>query len=397
MKTSLAVYFMALMGLFITSCSSDDGMDTGSVDTQNMEGKTAVNFELDASSLGYIVQTKADQFSPSNSYTKNAFSIYAFRIKQDGGSVYEYEKTIDLTKLSYSPTTKKLTGTDILPIGNYKFLPVYGIANQSTLLTTPDWAGKTLNDTYTIGYEGGKDLTEIFLPVTVGNTGALTAYPMGLTSTPNQTVTAKLQRAVSRVDLMFIKVKKEEDGSYTETAYPENKDVFGEAEIEKIEMRYKGLNNLMSYFGSNKTTTPFDKNIELNLDKGIIMIGESENASTIGVGDTFDYDNINSEQLIYGSAHVFGNYLLPNNDASKATSLEIYIKPKDEVGRTINVSLTADKKLPLERNKVTIVKVYVIEDDPNTPPPTVFTTKVKFDVEIETKWAGSHEVTGELE
>lgn len=401
MRTSLIVYFMVLAGLFLTSCSNDDGLNVGA-EPKDVQGKTYVNFELDASSLGYLVQAKAtNQFSPSNTYTKDAFSIYAFRIKDENSTDYVFEKMINLANLSYSAATKKLTGTDLLPIGTYKFLPVYGISNQASLLTTPTWADKVLNDSYTIQYAGGNGLSEIFLPVTIGSTGALTSYDMGLTNETNPTVTATLQRAVSRVDLMFIKAKKQEDGTYVETVYPDGKNVFGNAGIEKIEMRYEGLNNTMSYFGSNLTTDRFDKTIELALNNKI-LIGGSANASTIGQGATFDYDNINSDQLIYGAAHVFGNYLLPNNNADKTTSLEIYIKPANGIGRTIDVSLTDDKKLPLERNKVTLVKIYVLDDtdpeDPEKPePPTVFTTKVKFEVEIETKWDGSHEVTGELE
>ncbi|MBK5722255.1 hypothetical protein JGH11_15370 [Dysgonomonas sp. Marseille-P4677] len=395
MKTSFTIVFMLFVGLLMTGCQNDNlGLDE---DTRT-EGKTSVKFELDASTIGYDVVTKATQFSPT--YTKEGFSIYAFRQVAEGTD-YVFEKTVSLANLSYSATSKKLTGSDLLTIGVYKFLPVYGLANQSDLLTIPTWNGSVLGDNYTIGYNAGSGLSEIFLPVTTGNTDALTSYEMGLTSTTNPTVQAKLQRAVSRVDIMFIKAMKStgEEGEtiYTETPYPDGKDVFGKKMIKTVQLRYKGLNNLMSFFGNNLTTTPSDANINLDLSKNIILIGEHPTETTIGKNTYLNYDNISSNDLIYGGAHILGNFLLPNNNTDKTTSLELYIEPEDGLGRTINISYDDEHKLPVERNKVTIVKVYVLDEDPDNPePPIVFTTKVNFEVEIESVWDGSNEVTGEI-
>lgn len=400
MKTSLAIFFMAFAGLVMTSCQNDDDEST-IVANKDLGEKTSVTFELDASAIGYEVSTKATtQFAPR--YTKDGFSIYAFR-QVVGGTDYVFEKTVNLTNLSYSATTKKLTGSDLLPIGVYKFFPAYGLGNQSTLLTIPTWSNQTLSNDFTIGYNGGNGLTEIFLPITVGNVDALTSYEMGLTSATNPTVEASLQRAVSRVDVMFIKAIKStgENGEtiYTETAYPAGKDVFGEKTVKTLQLRYRGLNNLMSFWGSNLTTSAFNSNINLDLSKGIILKGEHPTETTIGKGSYLNYDNISSNDLIYGGAHVFGNYLLPNNNGDKTTSLELYIEPEGGLGRTINISYDDAHKLPIERNKVTIVKIYVVDNsgDPENPqPPTVFDTTVNFEVEIETVWDGSNEVVGEV-
>ncbi|MDU1891666.1 MAG: hypothetical protein E6767_13340 [Dysgonomonas sp.] len=404
MKTSLAIFFMVFVGLLMTACQSDND-ELGVAANDDLEGKTSVQFELDASAIGYNVSTKAaTQFSPT--YTKDGFSIYAFR-QVVGGTDYVYQKTINLANLNYSAATKKLTGSDLLPIGVYKFFPAYGLANQSSLLTIPTWSTQTLSNDFTIGYSGTKGLTEIFLPISTGNVNALTSYEMGLTNATNPTVQASLQRAVSRVDIMFVKAKKStgEGGEtiYTETAYPTGKDVFGNATIKTLQLRYKGLNNLMSFFGSNLTTSAFNTNINLDNLNNIILKGEHPTETSIGKSSYLSFDNISSNDLIYGGAHIFGNYLLPNNTADKTTSLEIYIEPEAGLGRTINVSYDDAHKLPIERNKVTIVKIYVLDDDDTDPedpdkpePPTVFTTKVNFEVEIETVWAGSNEVTGEI-
>lgn len=395
MKTSLAIFFTVFVGLLMTSCSNEN--DDLNVSTNgDPEGKTSVVFELDASAIGYDVSTKATQFSPT--YTKNGFSIYAFR-QVVGGTDYVYEKTVSLTNLSYSSSTKKLTGSDLLPIGVYKFLPVYGLGNQSTRLTIPTWSNQTLSNDFTISYGGGSGLTEVFLPITTGNIDALTSYEMGLTNATNPTVEASLQRAVSRVDVMFIKAIKGEDGTYTETAYPAGKDVFGQKTTKALQLRYKGLNNLMSFFGNDLTTSVINANINLDFSKGIVLKGENPTETTIGKENYLSYDNISSDDLIYGGAHIFGNYLFPNSNSDKTTSLELYIEPEGGLGRTINVSYDNDHKLPIERNKVTIVKIYVVDktDNPDNPnPPTVFDTTVEFVVEIETVWDGSNEVTGEI-
>lgn len=399
MKTSLTIFFAVFVGLLMTACQNDN--DNLEVTNTDLEGKTSVMFELDASAIGYDVSTKATtQFSPT--YTKDGFSIYAFR-QVVGGTDYMYEKTVSLTNLSYSPATKKLTGSDLLPIGVYKFLPAYGLGNQSSLLTIPTWSNQTLSNDFTIDYNGTNGLTEVFLPITTGNVGALTSYEMGLTNATNPKVEASLQRAVSRVDIMFIKAIKStgENGEtiYTETSYPTGKDVLGQKTIKTLQLRYKGLNNLMSFFGNNLTTSVFDSNINLDFSKGIVLKGENPTETTIGKGTYFSYDNISSNDLIYGGAHIFGNYLFPNSNADKTTSLELYIEPEGGLGRTINVSYDDAHKLPIERNKVTIVKIYVVDktDNPDNPnPPTVFDTTVEFVVEIETVWDGSNEVTGEI-
>ncbi|MDR2953747.1 MAG: hypothetical protein LBV43_01540 [Prevotella sp.] len=284
MRTSLAIFFMVFVGFLMTACQNDND-DLNVATTEGSEEKISVKFELDASAIGYDVATKAaTQFAPT--YTKDGFSTYAFR-QIEGDTDYVFEKTVSLTNLNYVPMTKKLTGTDLLPIGTYKFFPAYGLANQSSLLTILTWSSQILSNDFTIRYGGGAGLTGIFLPIIIGNVGALQFYDMGLTNTANQTVETSLQRAVSRVNLMFIKAIKSagEDGEtiYTKTAYPEGKDVFKQKTIETIQLRYKRLNNLMSFFGTDLTTTVFNvEDINLNLANGIILKGENPTETFIG-------------------------------------------------------------------------------------------------------------------
>lgn len=376
MKTSRAIILTALMGLFMTSCQNED-----QAPSVNSQEQTAVKFELDASAIKYDVNNSGLKYSPA--YSRDGFRIFAFK-RVVGGTDYVYEKTISLTNMSYS--NNKLVGSDILSIGTYKFLSAYGV-NQPGVLTLPAWSGKNLTDNFAIEYNGTAGLNEIFLQDT--DAASLTSYDLGLTSDANPTVTATLKRAVSRVDIMFFKGKKE-NGGYTELAYTSGNDVFGKKTLETLQLRYKDLNPKIDFFGNLIATPMINANINLSNFTNTVTIGNAL-ATIVGDTDYTKYDNVESADLINGAAHVFGNYVIPNADATKTASLEIYIKPTNGEGRVITLA----EKLPMEKNKVTLVKIYVL-DNGGPEEPNVFTTNVNFEVEIETVWDGSNEVTGEV-
>jgi len=379
MKTSRTIFFMALVGLLMTACQSDEDQ----VPSVNSQEQTAVNFELDASAIKYdVINNSGLKYSPT--YSKDDFRIYAFK-RVVGGTDYVYEKTISLSKMTYS--NNKLTGSDILNIGTYKFISAYGV-NQSSVLTIPTWTSKVLTDGFSMQYNGSGALGEIFLQDT--DVASLGSYELGLTSDANPTVTATLKRAVSRVDIMFFKGKKE-SGEYTELAYTAGNNVFGQKTLEALQLRYTDLNTKMDFFGNFLTATPIDANINLGDFTNKVTIGNAT-ATIIGDDDYTRYDNVDAADLINGAAHVFGNYVIPNADETATAGLEIYIKPVNGEARTISIV----DKLPMERNKVTLVKIYVLDNGGGPEEPNVFTTNVNFEVEIETVWDGSNEVTGEI-
>ena len=376
----------------LTACSNDDNDALNQ--PINNEGQSSVNFELDASILKYSGSgSNTLRYSPT--YDKDGFSVYAFR-QVYGGTDYVFEKEINLANMTYRESDKKLVGNDLLNIGTYKFISAYGL-KQSGILTLPTWG--TLSDNYSFSYNGGTtSLGEIFLQDT--DVANLTSYDLGINAT-NETVTATLNRAVSRVDIMFFKGRKNADGSYTELPYNAGNNVFGNKTIERVQLSYGNLNNVMGMFGQYLTTSPMTANIELNNFSEIITIGDAA-ATIVGEDNYTRFDDVQTSDIIYGGSHIFGNYLFPNTSDVKNTPLQVFIKPVGGIGRTINVSVDEDHLLPLEKNKVTLVKIYVL--DSGTPPgpgpdpeePTVFTTNVKFEIEIETVWAGSHEVEGEI-
>lgn len=383
MKTVKNFIVMALVGFFVTACQSDEDQSYA-VDTQ---GKTAVNFELNANAIKYDVVNNAGlKYSPE--YSEDGFRIYAFR-RIENGADYKFEKTINLTNMEYDPDKQKLIGSDLLNIGTYKFLSVYGV-NQGVLTTTPFNASTVLTDNFAMAYNGTAALNEIF--VEDGPASTLKSYSLGLTSDANETVTATLKRAVSRVDIMFIKAKKEGE-VYTELPYT-NGNAFGQKDIETLQLRYKDLNSSMNFFGSLLLGVLSDTTrINLSNFTNIVTFGTAQ-ATSVGQEDYARYDNVQESDLITGAAHVFGNYLIPNAENEKKVGLRIYIKPVGGEGRIITLA----DKLPIERNKVTLVKIYVIDngDTPGPEEPNVFTTKVNFEVEIETVWDGSNEVIGEV-
>ena len=380
---------MAFAGLLTTACNKDEEHQTVVPETKGEQ--TAVAFQLKANSLRNEISKKT--FTPS--YNQNNFSIYAFRLNE-AGTAYLYEKTVSLSGVSYDADNYMLKGSTNLTIGRYKFVPVYGVSNQASVNTSALTVGSTvLTDDLLLSYDGANPLSEIFTER--GTVADLNVYELGLTEGSNDTVKSVLKRAVSRVDVMFFKAVKDGNG-YKELPY-ERTNALGGKTIEKITYAFTNVNNQMNFFSTNKTTSPIDT---LNVDvvnnfANLITYGNGT-VTTVGDDDYKNYDNVLPAHLINGAAHIFGTYLFPNNDASKNTKFQIYIKSTDGVERTI--TLSDSQKLAIERNKVTLVKIYILNNtDPTKPDEEeghVFNTNVDFRIELETVWDGSSEVEGEI-
>jgi len=382
MKTIEAFFIGLLATLVLAACQDDTET---AVPYTNGEPAN-VTFELDASSLHQNSATRT--FSPS--YDKGGFSIYAFK-QVEGGTDYVYSQSVTLGDMSYSAQTQKLTGSANLPIGKYKFVPAYGLVNQSSVINVPTWS--TLTNDLTFSYATTTLMDEIFLS-TDKEANGLTEYSLGLDATANDKVTATLKRAVARVDVMFISANRGENG-YVEKAYAgEGSNIFSDKELETVELRYKNINNAMTVFGKNATGTRENRNFQLNTlnyndADSKVTVGNGA-ATLVGQSDYTRYDNVQKADVISGGAHIFGNYLFPNDNGDKIADLDIYIKPVGGTGRVITITQDADTKLPLEQNKVTLVKVYVLNDN------NVFSTTVDFEVEIETVWEDANEVNSSI-
>ena len=108
--------------------------------------------------------------------------------------------------------------------------------------------------------------------------------------------------------------------------------------------------------------------------------------STVVGADKYDFENVQPADIISGSAHLKGTYLIPNPDNTPATGFSMLLTSGK--GSTRTIALT--DKIPVERNKATLIRIYVLGDN-------VFTTGVDFDVEVDTVWDGSNFVDGEID
>lgn len=374
---------------FMGACQNNDGEVVTPVDNGET---TKVEFELDASSLAHDAATRT--YSPT--YTADGFSIYAF--KENAGGDFVFNKKINMTNMEYKDG--KWVVSDNLPIGTYKFVHAYGIepqAAQTNLrLVEPTWNGLSLNNNMMLGFNGSGPMTEIFLE-TDEDAGSLQEYSFAITDDANQTVSATLKRAVSRVDLMFISAVREPDGTFREVPYSgEGDDIFGGKVIKNIELQFTEINNQMNLFGIDGTSTRSAININLNdtdqawykFNRTITVGAEGITATKVGNDNYFSYDNVQPADIIEGSAHIFGSYLFPNNTNARTAGLKMIITPTDGDSRPLTITTDNDTRLPLERNKVTLVKVYVLNNN------NVFSTTVDFEVEIITAWEDANEVSG---
>lgn len=378
MKKIYLVGMAALLSLGACQQSDDENIvDPGVIgDVKN------VKFELDASSLAHEAAVRA--YTPT--YTKDGFNIYAFK-RTPGTEDFVFSKKVDLSNMTYNGTTNRWEASDNLEIGTYKFVHTYGA--PQTNLTLPAWTSATQlvdGDALRLNYNAAGTMNEVFLE-TDKNLDALVPYTLGMESA-NQTVSGTLKRAVSRIDLMFIPATRNEDGTFTEEVYSgTGGNILGGKVIKQIGFNLTNINNQISLFGIN-TGSPVSANLVSNNPGttnawNYITIGNGT-ATEVGTTDYKTYDNIGQADIIEGGAHIFGTYLLPTT--GRTTGLQLKIVPTVGETRTINIP----NNLPLERNKVTIVKVYVLNNN------NIFSTTVDFEVEIITAWEDANEVTGSI-
>lgn len=304
-------------------------------------------------------------------YDAGEFRMLAFR---DTGSGYVYLKDIPLGGMKWENST--LSGTAQLPAGQYKFLPSYGLVTPGNY-NWPDFAGATLSDALYVTHTGESFPAVFMLNQTLD---AVTPYTVSLDG-PKQTVNATLRRSVSRVDVLFIRADKDPaTGAYKEKT---GTDVFGPEKLASAKFSYTAANSRLGLSGE-KVDGVFDATHTVTASADVLTMGTGT-ATKVGE-DNYDYENVQAGDIISGSAHLKGTYLIPNADNTATTSLELLLTSGEGNPRTI----TLTDKIPVERNKATLIRVYVLGDN-------VFTTGVDFDVVVDTAWDGSNVVDGEID
>lgn len=381
MRTKKLNLFMSILWLACAACSEDDLPAKGG---GSKPGWADVEFQTKAHLPEDPVLSRS--FAPEIS--KANFRIMAFKKNVDGA--YVYTQDVPTVRMNFANNT--LSGRAELPIGEYKFIPTYGVVNTSVFSWPSLEKGKTvLADTMSFAHNEVDGTSVMFLETRPFN--ELPSYAIGLTATTTDNVYSVVKRAVARVDLLFIQVKKNADGSYTEVTG--NTDVFGGILPFAIEMRFRGLNRTINVTGENTTPdgtfSTFDMNYTVEDLQRAITIGNGP-TTLLGTDDFLDYDHVTPGDVRSGSAHVQGAYLLPYPKDMLNTDLTVVLTQQPGIQRT----LVIPSKLPLERNKVTLVKIYILTDDDGGGGGggDIFDSNVTFIVTVDTRWDGYHVVEG---
>lgn len=304
-------------------------------------------------------------------YTADEFRILVFK-KTDAN--YTYLQDIPSTGLQFDGTM--LSGTAQLPAGAYKFLPSYGLVSPGSYVW-PDLTGAALDDALYVTHTGGSFPAAFMLNRSLD---AVPSYTVSLDG-PKQTVSTTLRRAVSRVDVLFVRADKDPStGIFTEK---QGDDVFGPEKLAGVKLAFTDANSRLGLSGE-KVPGVFDTQHIISSPADAVTMGTGV-ATTVGA-DGYDFDNVLPADIITGSAHLKGTCLIPNADNTPTTGLRMELTSGEGTVRTIALA----DKIPVERNKATLIRVYVLGDN-------VFTTGVDFEVAVDTVWDGSTFIDGEID
>lgn len=358
------IYLPVALLACLASCSEDD---TGkeNIPPDGTE-TTVVKFDMNTYARSYTSSLSRSIALPA--ITKDNFRIMAFKKSTDTGK-YFYTQDIPLTDMVLN--NNALSGTARLPIGEYKFVSTYGLATDGGFalpVLTP--ATTELTNDLNIAHETVDGTSVFFLEKAPLEN--LHSYTLGTTLAANEVVSTTLTRAVSRVDVLFIQAKKNADGTYTEVS--DSTDVFGVSQLAGIEMQFTGLNKNVNLVGDKTTTGPgslFDIDFQVPDLKNTVTRGTSQENTKVGTNGFLNYDNITGEEIRKGSAHVYGAYVLPFADSATTTGLTLLLT--NGLGNQRTLSIPGN--ITLERNKVTLIKIYVLKG-------TVFNTTVYFDIGV---------------
>ena len=357
MKKIYNLLLFTVLAAGLAACSSDE-------EKTDVAGPAAGNLQI-------ITRTPQAAAGRGPVFRTGEFRILAFK---NTGPDYVYIQDIPLGGMNFDGTA--LTGTVQLPAGDYKFLPSYGLVTPGNY-TWPDFTDATLSDALYVTHTG-ENFPAAFMLNTPLDAGP--SYTISLDG-PQQTVSATLRRAVSRVDVLFIRAEKDAaTGVYTEKA---GGDVFGPEKLAGVKLAYTGANSRLGLSGE-KVSGLTDVSHTIDTPADVVTMGTGE--STVVGADKYDFENVQPADIISGSAHLKGTYLIPNPDNTAATGFSMQLTSGEGSARTIALR----DKIPVERNKATLIRIYVLGEN-------VFTTGVDFEVEVDTVWDGSNFVDGEID
>lgn len=349
--------FLLLIAFAAAAACSNDEVNTDSVVPEKV------------GNVQFALRTPQNARGPV--YTVDEFRILAFK---NDGSNYVYMQDIPVVGMNYAGS--ELLGSVQLPAGDYKFLPSYGLVTPGNY-SWPTLTAAPLSNALYVTHTGESFPAAFMLNQAID---AVPNYTVSLDG-PKQTVRATLRRAVSRVDVLFIRADKDAaTGAYTEK---QGDDVFGPEQLANVKFSFTDANNYLGLSGE-KVNGLFDAEHTIAAPADALTMGTGT-ATTVGA-EGYDFENVLPADVISGSAHLKGTYLIPNADNTAATGLTMQLTSGEGNVRTIALQ----NKIPVERNKATLIRVYVLGEN-------VFTTGVAFEVEVDTIWDGSNFVDEDID
>ncbi len=388
MKKSKFNFLMGMVIFALSACSQNnlDPMDeNGNIPTLPKETATVY---LQANAAAF----KANSLSRTSQIYDdlNSLRILAFR---QNGEKYLYIGDVDKTNITYDGTS--FTGTAQLPVGTYKFIPTYGlpqIGDANLSLSNLDYTTPYSDNLMTSHLENGV-LPAIFLQeenVTVKD------YILGVDSKEtNSKISLNLTRAIARLDIQFVQgEKKDAESPYTEKAGV----VFGaNKNLANLTLSFEDLNPSVQLTNGKLVTeniTPVNTVINVDLSKvrtdGIgekTIYGQPKEDGT-----AYDYEAIAGQDFINGSTHIYGPFLFPFADtATEGSNLTLTLTSTlDDITHQVYTRTIHIDKVPLSRNKVTLIKIYSGGDD-------IFHTNTSFEITINKAWESHQEISGSVE
>lgn len=359
--------FCAVMSLqLLVACSDND--DVNKVTDPNAGGSgneplTTVNFELSANAAGSGTLTKA---LPAPVYGKEGFRILAFQQDKSGATEnYFYKMDIPVDGMKYADNM--LSGQVQVPVGAYKFIAMYGAGDASVVDMPALGPASALSGDLVMTHVADAVLPSIFLDDNALD--AIPSYELGLSAPGNRsTVTTHISRAVARVDLLFVRT----DAAHTPVV---GGDIFDPG-IQNLTIEFSNVKNTIDFTGhatggsmSHRYTIDFPTDAETKGSGLVMQLGEEGYVT---------YDNVEAGHIISGSSHISGAYLIPESDETRTVQMKMVLTSTSGITRTIPIATP----IPLKRNYVTLIKVYVMGDN-------VFTTGLDFAVDIDPTWKGS--------
>lgn len=368
MKINKVFLFLCFTAAFWTGCDKEKDLTPQKTETSGMP--VGISFKMDIPA------------TLRSTGTEPASQVRILAFKKNGND-YNYIQDVTPSGLCYDSLQNHFTGYTLLPAGEYKFVSAYGLPTVSDENIELSPCGK-LDDVLTATH-----LTKGILPVVfLGNNKDLPIYHLDPDSGESQTVKSVLTRAVARVDVLFVRVDTT-NGTYQEKA---GDNIFGPAGLNTLDMAFSGVNACVNLtdgstaLPSTLLNTVFHPELKTALKIGTAV------ATTIGNpdpdGSPFDYDAIEPEHIIQGAAHVYGANLFPHADATTLSQVQLKLTSNPVNGQVFQQTINIPD-IPIVRNKVTLIKIYVTGDN-------IFKTTVHFEVTVDDAWDNITELPDEI-